>query len=157
MTQTLSRQLFDELDALVLIDPHTHINPHSPASGTLADFLGYHYYTELAHSAGMPRERIEDPSLSPKDKVGRLVEGMGHLDNTVQLSWMLEAARALFGIELTRLDASNWELLYDAAQAKFDQPDWEDRVLELSKLEAVFLTNDFDDPLDGFDTRSTLR
>src|SRR5262245_61111338 len=33
------------------------------------------------------------------------------------------------------------------------QPDWERRVLETSRLEKVFLTNDFDDPLDDFDTQ----
>ena len=60
---------------IVLIDPHTHINPHRPASTTLADILGYHYYTELIHSAGMPREAIEQPGLSPKELVGRLVGG----------------------------------------------------------------------------------
>ena len=32
------------------------------------------------------------------------------------------------------------------------QPDWAVRVLKQSKLAAVFLTNDFDDPLEGFDT-----
>ncbi len=153
MSQELKLRLFEELNASVLIDPHTHINPLSPASETLADILGYHYYTELAHSAGMRREEIEDPALTPKEKVGKLARGMAHLDNTVQLSWLLEAASELFGIQLDRFDESNWEALYDAAQAKFDQPDWEEEVLRLSKLEAVFLTNDFDDPLEGFDTR----
>ncbi len=153
MSTKLAHQIFAELDSLVLIDPHTHINPHSPASETLADILGYHYYTELAHSAGMRREAIEDPSLSPKEKVGRLAEGISHLDNTVQLSWLLEAAKELFGVEMERFDASNWETLYDAAQAKLDQPDWEEEVLKKSKLEAVFLTNDFDDTLEGFDTQ----
>lgn len=152
MSESLKTRLFDELNSLVLIDPHTHINPHSPASETLADILGYHYYTELAHSAGMPRERIEDASLTPKERVGVLVEGLGHLDNTVQLSWLLEAARELFGVDLDRIDQCNWESLYDAAQAKFDSPGWEDEVLKLSGLESVFLTNDFDDPLSGFDT-----
>lgn len=153
MSDALKKRLFDELDSLVMIDPHTHINPHSPASATLADFLGYHYYTELAHSAGMPRAQIEEAGLSPKEKVGRLVSGLGHIDNTAQLSWLLEAADVLFGVQLDRLDSSNWEQLYDQAQAKLDQPDWEDQVLKLSKLEAVFLTNDFDDPLIGFDTK----
>lgn len=153
MSESLKTRLFDELNSLVLIDPHTHINPHSPASETLADILGYHYYTELAHSAGMPKEKIEDPSLSPKERVGVLVEGLGHLDNTVQLSWLLEAARELFGVEMDRVDQSNWETLYDAAQAKFDSPGWEDEVLKLSGLESVFLTNDFDDTLEGFDTK----
>ena len=32
------------------------------------------------------------------------------------------------------------------------QPDWAQQVLYKSNLESVFLTNDFDDPLDGFDT-----
>jgi len=152
MSEALVKRLFDELDSLVLIDPHTHINPHQPASANLADFLGYHYYTELSHSAGMPRERIEEAGLSPKEKVGRLVEGLGHIDNTVQLSWLLEAARGLFGVELERLDQSNWEQFYDTVQARLDSPDWEEQVLRLSNLEAVFLTNDFDDPLAGFDT-----
>lgn len=152
MSDTLFQRLFDELDSLVLIDPHTHINPHQPASASLADFLGYHYYTELAHSAGMPRERIEAADLSPKEKVGRLVEGLGPIDNTVQFSWLLEAARELFGIEIERLDQSNWEDLYDAAQIRLDAPDWEEQVLRLSKLQSVFLTNDFDDALEGFDT-----
>jgi glucuronate isomerase len=31
-------------------------------------------------------------------------------------------------------------------------PAWADQVLEKSRLEAVFLTNEFDDPLEGFDT-----
>ncbi len=162
MTETLPQRLFDELDRLVLIDPHTHINPLQPASQTLADFLGYHYYTELAHSAGMSRERIEgggrrtrlgESSDDPKEKVGRLMEGLAQIDNTVQFSWLLEAARVLFGVELERLDSSNWEQLYDSAQQRLDQPDWEEQVLRLSKLQAVFLTNDFDDSLEGFDTR----
>jgi glucuronate isomerase len=55
MSDQLRHRLFNELDAIRLIDPHTHIDPHAPAASTLADILGYHYYTELAHSAGMPR------------------------------------------------------------------------------------------------------
>src|SRR5712691_10494757 len=32
------------------------------------------------------------------------------------------------------------------------QPDWEEQVLRRTNVEKVFLTNDFDDPLEGFDT-----
>ncbi len=152
MSTSLQQTLYRELSQLVLIDPHTHINPHSPASQTLADILGYHYYTELAHSAGMPREHIEQPGITPREKVGRIAAGLGHIDNTAQLSWLLELSRELFGFEAERIDSSNWEALYDAAQAKMNQPDWEQQVLTASKLEAVFLTNDFDDELAGFDT-----
>lgn len=50
MTNQITQGILAELEALRLIDPHTHINPHSAASETLADIMGYHYYTELALS-----------------------------------------------------------------------------------------------------------
>lgn len=153
MTQQLRARLFDELNAIVLIDPHTHINALQPASTTLADIMGYHYYTELAHSAGMPRERIEEPGLPPKEKVGRLVERLAPLDNTIQYSWLIEMAREFFGFQGDFLTTDNWEQLYDKAAAKMSQPDWSQQVLKQSKIEAVFLTNDFDDPLEGFDSK----
>jgi glucuronate isomerase len=148
----LERRLFDELESLVLIDPHTHINPHSPASKTLADILGYHYYTELAHSAGMPKARIEEPGISPKEKVGRLVEGLENLGNTIQVNWLLEICREFFGFEGDAITSRNWESLFDVASAAMSRPGWDDEVLAKSRLEKVFLTNDFDDPLEGFDT-----
>jgi glucuronate isomerase len=152
MSQQLVDRLFHELEAIPLIDPHTHINPHAPASKTLADIMGYHYYTELAHSAGMPRARIEGEEIAPKEKVRRLVEWLGPLDNTVQVSWLLEMCGAFFDFHEERITAGNWEALYDAAEKKMASADWETQVLEKSRLEQVFLTNDFDDPLTGFDT-----
>ena len=152
MSEQLAQRLCDELTKLVLIDPHTHINPHSAASKTLADIMGYHYYTELAHSAGMPKSRIEEPGLDPKVKVGRLVESLSNLDNTVQVSWLVELCRKFFGFADDRITLNNWESLYDTAAAKMAEPTWEDQCLQQSGIERVFLTNDFDDPLEGFNT-----
>ncbi len=152
MSEQLRRRIFEELEALVLIDPHTHINPHAAASTTLADIMGYHYYTELAHSAGLPREQIEESGLGSKEKVGRLVTKLGDLDNTIQVSWLIEMCQEFFGFDDERITTDNWESLYDRAAAKMAEPDWEEQVLSHSKLEGVFLTNDFDDPLEGFDT-----
>jgi glucuronate isomerase len=146
------QRILGELESLVLIDPHTHINPHAAASTTLADIMGYHYYTELAHSAGLPREQIEEPGLGPKEKVGRLVEKLDDLENTVQVSWLLEMCREFFDFDDIAITPNNWEKLYDTAEAKMADPGWEQHVLTHSKLEKVFLTNDFDDPLTGFDT-----
>lgn len=153
MSEQLTSRLLEELTKLVLIDPHTHINPHSPASKTLADIMGYHYYTELAHSAGMPKSNIEEAGLDPRVKVGRLVESLAHLDNTVQVSWLVELCRKFFGFQDDRITPDNWERLYDRAAAKMAEPDWEDQCLQQSGIEQVFLTNDFDDPLEGFDTQ----
>lgn len=152
MSDQLKNTILSELESLVLIDPHSHINPHDPASHTLADIMGYHYYTELAHSAGLPREQIEEPGLDPKEKVGRLVTKLDDLENTAQLSWLMEMADVFFDFKEEAITESNWEKLYDSASEKMAQPDWEDQVLKLSHIEQVFLTNDFDDPLEGFDT-----
>lgn len=152
MSEQLVQGLCDELTKLVLIDPHTHINPHSAASKTLADIMGYHYYTELAHSAGMPKSQIEEPGLNPKTKVGRLVEYLDRLDNTIQVSWLVELCRKFFGFQDDRITTANWEALYDRSAAKMAEPDWEDQCLKQSGLQQVFLTNDFDDPLTGFDS-----
>jgi len=152
MSSELRKRLFEQLDALVLIDPHTHINALKPASETLADILGYHYYTELAHSAGMPKNRIEEAGIDPKEKVARLIANLGPIDNTIQYSWFVEMAQAFFGFEGDRITADNWEAIYDTAAMAMSSVGWADEVLQKSKLEGVFLTNDFDDPLEGFDT-----
>jgi glucuronate isomerase len=152
MSEQLRKRIFDALDAIELVDPHTHINALAPAATTLADILGYHYYTELAHSAGMPRQRIEEADLPPKEQVGRLVEYLDKIDNTIQSSWLVEMVQVFFDFADDRITLDNWEALYDRSAAAMRQPNWAEQVLERSKLKAVFLTNDFDDPLSGFDT-----
>jgi glucuronate isomerase len=151
MADQLTRDLYDEIVRIPLIDPHTHINPHRPAARTLDDILGYHYYTELAHSAGMDHAPL-DPAVEPRQRVRALLGYMDRLDNTTQYSWFLEIAREFLGFQGDRLTAAAADALWDAAERVMGQRDWERQVLERSNLEKVFLTNDFDDPLEGFDT-----
>jgi glucuronate isomerase len=154
MSDQLRQRLFSELDSIRLIDPHSHIEPKTAASRTLADILGYHYYTELCHSAGMPRADIEEPGLDPKEKVRRLVDRIEPLRNTIQYSWLLELAQVFFDFPVgEQLTVKNWEQLYDTASKRMAQPDWEQQVLDRTKLDAVFLTNNFDDTLEGFDSK----
>ncbi|MHB0961302.1 MAG: glucuronate isomerase [Pirellulaceae bacterium] len=153
MSRELRQRLFAELDALVLVDPHTHINPHQPAAQSLADILGYHYFTELAHSAGLSRSSIESPDVDPREKVRRLVDQLEALQNTIQYSWLLEIARTFYGFTGEQIGRDNWESLYDASIRQASAADWPLQVLQASKLEALFLTNDFDDPLEGWDPR----
>lgn len=153
MSANLIQEVLEPLESLRLIDPHTHINPHQAASKTLADILGYHYYTELAHSAGLPKAQIEEPGLAPKEKVGRLVPWLSTIENTVQYSWLLEMCHAFFDFQDDRITESNWELLYDHSLQKMQSANWEEMVLNKSGLDQVYLTNDFDDPLQGFDTK----
>lgn len=152
MSACLVQEILQPLQALRLIDPHTHINPHQAASRTLADILGYHYYTELAHSAGLLKEQIEEPGIEPREKVRRLAPWLKHLENTAQYSWLLEMSQQLFGFQGERIDETNWESLYEASLKCMSAADWEQQVLQKSGLDQVYLTNDFDDPLTGFDT-----
>ena len=156
MSQELRKRLFAQLDSLTIVDPHTHINALAPAAATLSDILGYHYYTELAHSAGMAKNQIEEPDLDPREKVERLITHLGPIENTIQYSWLVEMCQKFFGLTDDRITADNWGKLYEAAAAKMAQPDWADQVLKASKISAVFLTNEFDDPLEGFDTNTYI-
>ncbi|TWU64959.1 glucuronate isomerase [Crateriforma conspicua] len=152
MPHPISQTIYQALADIELVDPHTHINPHAPASKSLADLLGYHYYTELAHSAGMPKDQIEDDSIGPDELVARLVEGLWPIENTVQYRWFIEICRKLFDVDCRTIDSENLETITAAAADKFASPNWADTVLSRSNVRAVFLTNDFDDDLQGFDT-----
>jgi glucuronate isomerase len=61
-------------------------------------------------------------------------------------------AQTFFGLHDNDVTRANWEKLYDGAEMLMSHADWATQVLKKSRLEAVFLTNDFDDPLEGFDT-----
>lgn len=148
--------IYQAISAIRMIDPHTHINPHAPASTTLADILGYHYYTELVHSAGMPRLEIEEPNIGPQELVRRLVFGLENISNTANYGWLIALCQTFFGFEDDQITSNNWEALYDAAETKMSSPNWSQQILDQSNVEAVFLTNDFDDELEGFDTNTYI-
>jgi glucuronate isomerase len=150
---TLVARIDRELAAATFVDPHSHIDPLAPSARSLADILGYHYYTELVHSAGVPRERIEGVGLDADARVGAIVAGLKPLDNTIQHAWLMAIARDLFGFDADVIDATNWRTLAARVEQCTADPGWTASVLAKSGIEAVFLTNDFDDPLEGFDTR----
>jgi glucuronate isomerase len=146
---TLALRLYEEITRIPLVDPHTHIVPTSPASGSLVDLLGYHYFTELAHSAGLAKDRIE--SASGADLVELLLTHLDSVTNTVQYSWLVEIARTFLGYDSPIVDPRDARDLFERSVSRMSQPDWTDHVFQQTNLDALFLTNDFDDPLEGFD------
>jgi glucuronate isomerase len=151
LTDRLMRDLYAEISRIPLIDPHSHINPHAAASRSLDDILGYHYYTELAHSAGMSQDPL-DADTPPRERVRAILGHLDRIDNTVQYRWFLDIARTFLGFKGERITADDTDRLFDEAERVMSQADWEAEVLRRSNVEKVFLTNDFDDPLEGFDT-----
>ena len=147
----LAQELYSEICRIPLIDCHTHINPRQPAARSLDDILGYHYYTELAHSAGMEQDLLA-PGVDPRERVRAILYHMSRFDNTVQYMWFMEIVRAFLNFQGQRVTIADSGWLCDVADRLMAAPDWDARVLRLSNLEKVFLTNDFDDPLEGFDS-----
>ncbi len=145
-----ARDLFDEMARWPIYDPHSHIDPHRPAARHLDEILGYHYYTELAHSAGMPAALVA-AELSPDTRVANLAGWLDRIDNTVQYSWLTEIARTFYDFT-DPITSYNIGDLAAKADKHSQGSAWDDRVWHATNLETVFLTNDFDDPLTGWDT-----
>jgi glucuronate isomerase len=148
----LANELFETIASWPIFDPHSHIDAHRPAARNFDEILGYHYYTELAHSAGMPAELVA-PALDPRGRASNLAAYLDRIDNTVQFSWLLEIARTFHGFQGERIGPESIAGLYDRAErGGASAAAWDSEVWTRTNLEAVFLTNEFDDPLTGWDT-----
>ena len=110
--ESAARELMEEMSRWPIFDPHSHIDPRRPAARNFDEVLGYHYYTELAHAAGMPTDRV-DPALDPRTRAQNLAEHLSAVDNTVQYSWLVEIARTFHQFPHDRITPSNIGGLFD--------------------------------------------
>ncbi|MFO8006751.1 MAG: glucuronate isomerase [Candidatus Brocadiia bacterium] len=150
-SEQLEQRLLEQIERIRIIDVHSHVPAAEPFARSLRDLLGYHYYTELAHSAGMSKEVIA-PDRPDEEMIPELLRAMEAIDNTGQYRWLVELAQELFGFEHRRLTADNWQPLARAVRRAADQPDRAAAVMDASNIEKVFLTNSPDEDLDGIDT-----
>src|SRR5436190_4354113 len=100
----LIHDLYAAFCAIPLIDPHSHIDPYHPVSKTLDDILGYHYYTELAHSAGMSHASLQK-EVTPRERVRSILAHMDRFDNTAQYAWFVEIAQQFLSHKQNRVVA----------------------------------------------------
>lgn len=142
--------LFDEIASWPIIDPHSHINPHNPAARDWDEILSYHYYTELAHSAGMPTQDAA-PDLPRSQRIRNITSWLPKIENTIPYAWLVEIA-ATFHNHHEPLNTQSIDSLTPHADRHHDGPQWDQYVWQRSNIECLFLTNDFDDPLEGWNT-----
>lgn len=147
-SQTLVQRLTDAIMDIRAIDVHSHVPHQAPCAETLRDLLGYHYYTELAHSSGMSKNVLDGPDA---EMIPALLRAMENIENTVQYSWMIELAQTLFDFPHARLTPNNWEPLAEAVAARAKDESRARAILEASNLQCTFLTNEFDEDLSGVD------
>jgi glucuronate isomerase len=148
----LTARLFEAIRQIPIIDTHSHIDARRPAAASLDDLLGYHYYTELAHSCGLDHARLA-ADVAPPDRCRAILGHFEHFANTVQADWLLHILRAFFEFGGERLTAADAETVLEAVDRVTRRPDWPRQVAAKTNLECVFLTNAFDDDLAGFDRR----
>src|SRR5947209_3681323 len=98
----LAQDVYSEICRIPLIDAHSHIDARRPTARSLEDILGYHYYTELAHSAGMEKRALA-PDVDPRERVRDILYHMTRFDNTAQYHWFLEIARAFLDFQGDRV------------------------------------------------------
>ena len=91
--------------------------------------------------------------LDPDSRAAGVVEYLDRIDSTVQYSWLLEIARTFHRFPHDRITPANLGELLSRADHRQSGPEWDHSVWAASGLETVFLTNEFDDPLEGWDTR----
>ena len=99
----------------------------------------------------MPADRVA-PELDPSARAMNLAEYLDRIDSTVQYSWLFEIARTFHRFPHDRITPRTLGELLDRADHRQDGEAWDREVWTSSRLEAVFLTNEFDDPLEGWDT-----
>jgi glucuronate isomerase len=148
----LVETLYAEIAKIAVIDIHSHVRQLAPGASSLRDLLGYHYFTELAFSAGLPKSALA-AGVADEQMIPALIGAMNKFSNTVQYGWMIDLARQLFGFTDRHLTVENWKPLADAVAAKTRAAGWPAEVLRRANIEKVFLTNNFSESLEGFDRR----
>ncbi|MFH1612498.1 MAG: glucuronate isomerase [bacterium] len=146
----LSQILYKEINKIPIFDTHSHIPYQQPMANNLLDILGYHYYTELCHSATYTK-KWTDETLSKEQKVEEIVKVLPHISNTFQYSWLISMCKDFFGFQDNDLTIKNWKLLYDTIEKKSKEQNYLKWLLKTSNIEKIFLSNTLDDNLEEVD------
>jgi len=150
MNSTLVTHLYREINAMPIYDIHTHIQPQHPTGRNIGEILSYHYYTELVNSAeyqpnGFP---LDDPEALTRVIFPRL----HYIRNTVQYDWLMVISETFLGIPRADWEGDNWHEVYRRSVDIMDRAIYVEEVVAQTNLKVVYLTNSYDDDLDGFDT-----
>jgi len=143
------KRLKNVIDDMELIDCHTHLRWYQPSAETLTDIFSYHYIATELVSAGMNPELISE-DLPAKEQFLNAVPYIPRIQNTTTWWGFMQICKNLFGFEAETITAQNAESLYESAAEKLQRPNWYLDVLAQIKIQRSFLTNEFDENLEGY-------
>lgn len=149
--QSLRNRLRAAIDALRVIDVHTHLRWQQPSAQNLADILGYHYITTELESAGWSYAKFR-AAKTPEAKVATMVPFFPRIANTATWWGFMRMARELFGFEDDTVTPKNWKKLYEQVNARLRLRGWWQQVLrDRIQSDASFMTNDYGEDYRGYD------
>jgi len=133
---TLHKNLLAGLEAIPLLDAHTHIDAAHLTARGLYDILLYHMVVSDLVSAGCPsKERLpEEPSAAEAER--RIEEALlflPHIQNTAMFWGVKKILADLYGWH-EPIDLSNWRRLDGIIRERFEEPDWAVGILNKAEI-----------------------
>jgi len=150
MNTTLVRELYEGIDALPIVDIHTHVDWRTGTATNIGDILSYHYYTELTNSADFQQGKF--PFDDPKELTWTILPKLALIRNTVQYDWLMTISREYLGLDPSEWCAENWEFIFDRSVEIMGRPEWREELIAKSNIVRVYLTNQYDEKFEGLDT-----
>jgi glucuronate isomerase len=149
MNHLLVGELFEQIDALPIIDIHTHVEWKTGTASNIGEILSYHYYTELTNSAQFQEAKF--PFDDPEELTRVIMPRLELIRNTVQYDWLMTISQEYLGLERYEWYPENWKYIFDRSVEVMSRPEWRDELLVQSDIVRVFLTNQYNDDLEGLD------
>jgi len=150
MNSALTRELYQRINAIPIVDIHTHVEWKTGTASNIGEVLSYHYYTELANSAEFQGGKF--PFDDPEKLTRQILPKLSFLSNTVQYDWLMTISREYLGLAPDVWRPENWKMIFDHSVNIMGRKEWRDELVAKSNIVRVFLTNQYNDDLEGLDT-----
>jgi glucuronate isomerase len=150
MNNALVNELYENIDSLPIVDIHTHVAWKTGTAANIGEILSYHYYTELTNSAEFVAGKF--PFGDPEALTRMILPKLALIRNTVQYDWLMTISREYLGIGADEWEPQNWKFIFDRSVDVMGDPGWCDACITQSNIRRIFLTNQYDDDLDGLHT-----
>ena len=150
MNTLLVNELYEQIDIMPIYDVHTHVDWKTGSAANIGDILSYHYYTELSNSADFSHGTF--PFDDPRELTKVIMPKLALIANTAQYDWLMTISQEFLGLGREAWFAENWEVIWERSLEVMDRSGWRDELIAQANLVRIFLTNQYDDDLEGLDT-----
>ncbi len=138
---SIGKEIYEEISKIPIVDIHTHIDFRNPFTKNAWQILSYHYFTEMAHSQGMPSEIVESNTLSDKNKTEKLSKYLTCMQMTQPYSWLIALSKKLFDFPHSQVSPKNWKILWECVEKGGGNPNRLQEICKLSNIEIISTTN----------------